>query len=101
MMCHKIGRSPMRSIGLGISSETSRIRTPRPPQKITTFMIIRCPHEARAATGEEFRSSDQVLPGCFSLGNSLWARGGWVGALIIPGHVVPGGRLLPAQGLRV
>jgi hypothetical protein len=30
----------MRSIGLGISSETSLIRTPKPPQKITTFIFL-------------------------------------------------------------
>jgi hypothetical protein len=38
MMCHKIGCEPTGIIGLGMLSEYSRIRVPRPPQKSTTFI---------------------------------------------------------------
>src|SRR5437016_11344125 len=38
MMCQRIGRDPMFTIGLGIVSENSRIRNPCPPQKRTTFI---------------------------------------------------------------
>src|SRR5216683_2938592 len=43
MMCHMIGCDPIGTIGLGMASEYSRIRVPRPPQKRTTFMALpRC-----------------------------------------------------------
>ena len=38
MLCHRIGRWPIGTIGLGMASEYSRSRSPRPPQKITTFI---------------------------------------------------------------
>src|SRR5688500_11537440 len=41
-MCHRIGRGPTGTSGLGTRSEKSRIRIPCPPQKITTF--IGSPH---------------------------------------------------------
>src|ERR671919_498009 len=37
MMCQRIGRFPTVIIGLGIRCVSSPIRTPRPPQKTTTF----------------------------------------------------------------
>src|SRR2546423_12240663 len=38
MLCQRIGREPIGTIGLGIASEYSRRRRPRPPQNTTTFM---------------------------------------------------------------
>src|SRR5918995_2968757 len=35
MMCQRIGRPPMGSIGFGTSALTSLIRVPRPPQRMT------------------------------------------------------------------
>src|SRR5215510_652844 len=40
MMCQRIGRYPMFTIGLGIVSENSRNRIPWPPQKRTTFIGV-------------------------------------------------------------
>src|SRR5262245_20169445 len=40
MMCQRIGRYPMFTIGLGIVSENSRNRVPCPPQKRTTFIGV-------------------------------------------------------------
>ncbi len=37
MMCHRIGRSPMLTIGLGRDAVSSESRVPRPPARITTF----------------------------------------------------------------
>src|SRR5882757_8268621 len=39
MMCHRMGRSPTGTIGLGRNSVSSRKRVPFPPQRITTFII--------------------------------------------------------------
>ena len=36
--CQSTGRLPIGTIGLGIRSEASRMRRPRPPQKRTTFI---------------------------------------------------------------
>src|SRR5215470_18005491 len=38
MICHRIGCEPTGIIGLGMFSEYSRMRIPRPPQKSTTFI---------------------------------------------------------------
>src|SRR5215204_1946995 len=57
MMCHKMGRYPIVTIGLGRPSPTSRIRMPRPPQKSTTFIAV-IPHWTESWS---FRSKD-VLP---------------------------------------
>ena len=38
MMCHRTGRPPMSTRGLGSRSLTSRIRVPMPPHRITTGM---------------------------------------------------------------
>src|SRR3989338_10438001 len=35
-MCHRIGLSPIRTIGFGMNSVSSFNRVPRPPQKMTT-----------------------------------------------------------------
>src|SRR6266540_5233477 len=35
MMCHRIGRSPIGSMGFGTSGFTSLMRVPRPPQRMT------------------------------------------------------------------
>ena len=40
MMCQRIGRLPIRIIGFGMRCVSSPIRTPRPPQKITTFIAV-------------------------------------------------------------
>src|SRR3954467_14054333 len=37
MMCHRIGRPPRSTMGLGRNSASSRIRVPCPPQRTTTF----------------------------------------------------------------
>src|SRR5262249_17102039 len=38
MMCQRIGRPPMSIIGFGTRRVSSPMRTPNPPQKITTFI---------------------------------------------------------------
>ena len=40
MMCQRIGRLPTVIIGFGIRCVASPMRTPRPPQKITTFIAV-------------------------------------------------------------
>src|SRR5262249_19927837 len=37
MMCQRIGRLPISTIGLGLISVSSASRVPRPPASITTF----------------------------------------------------------------
>src|SRR3989304_2642426 len=51
MICHRIGRPPISTIGFGSSSVTSLRRVPCPPHRITTFIRsplshshIRFPH---------------------------------------------------------
>src|SRR5262245_6227901 len=38
MMCHRIGRPPISTIGLGLTPVSSAKRVPAPPARITTFM---------------------------------------------------------------
>src|SRR5688572_14744899 len=38
MMCQRIGRPPISTIGLGLISVSSWIRLPSPPARIATFM---------------------------------------------------------------
>src|SRR5215208_3317793 len=37
MICHKIGRPPISTIGFGFTSVSSERRVPSPPARITTF----------------------------------------------------------------
>src|SRR5271155_1817569 len=39
MMCHRMGRPPISTIGLGRNSVSSLRRVPNPPQRITTFIV--------------------------------------------------------------
>src|SRR5437867_12934052 len=39
MMCQRIGLLPTRTIGLGLNSVSSLSRAPRPPHRITVFMV--------------------------------------------------------------
>src|SRR5438874_12795209 len=38
MTCHRIGRSPISTIGLGLCAVSSDMRVPYPPARITTFI---------------------------------------------------------------
>src|SRR4051794_40114015 len=38
MMCHRIGRPPISTIGFGRTSVSSASRVPRPPARIATFI---------------------------------------------------------------
>src|SRR6185312_16210015 len=38
MMCHRIGRPPISTMGFGRTALSSLIRVPKPPARITTFM---------------------------------------------------------------
>ena len=38
MMCHRIGRPPISTIGFGRTSVSSDRRVPSPPARITTFI---------------------------------------------------------------
>src|ERR1017187_475768 len=40
MMCHRMGRPPTSTMGLGRNSVSSRSRVPKPPHRITTFTTI-------------------------------------------------------------
>ena len=40
MMCQRIGRPPISTIGLGLVSVSSISREPRPPARMTTFIRI-------------------------------------------------------------
>src|ERR1700687_689024 len=39
MMCQRMGRPPISTIGLGRNSVSSRRRVPNPPHRTTTFII--------------------------------------------------------------
>ena len=39
MMCQRIGRPPISTIGFGRNSVSSRKRVPSPPQRMTTFTM--------------------------------------------------------------
>src|SRR6478672_723490 len=40
MICHRIGRPPISTIGLGLIVVSSEMRVPNPPARMTTFMIF-------------------------------------------------------------
>ena len=40
-MCHKIGASPISTIGFGLIEDSSLILEPLPPANMTTFTFIR------------------------------------------------------------
>src|SRR5450756_144001 len=43
MMCHRIGRSPISTMGLGLEAVSSDRRVPRPPARMTTFTTCSLP----------------------------------------------------------
>src|SRR5450759_355089 len=43
MMCHRIGRSPISTMGLGLAAVSSDRRVPSPPARITTFTTLPLP----------------------------------------------------------
>src|SRR5687768_2630263 len=54
MMCHKMGRPPIGTIGLGRNSVSSRKRVPNPPHKITTFILFRdCTFPCNYSQGQQ------------------------------------------------
>src|SRR6266446_10108582 len=40
MICHRIGRPPISTIGLSLIVVSSEMREPNPPASMTTFMIF-------------------------------------------------------------
>src|SRR5437763_16110896 len=73
MMCHTMGRLPMGSIGFGSSSLASRMRVPRPPQRMTAFTgrrsVMQFLDGRCAAPGNELadREADHVCAGAAQL----------------------------------
>src|SRR5215212_2957702 len=59
MMCQRIGRGPISTIGLGRYSVSSRSRVPWPPQRITTGMS-RLSILAMASPSKFYRGSENV-----------------------------------------
>src|SRR5437763_1639387 len=43
MMCQRMGRPPISTMGFGRTSVSSRRRVPWPPQRMTTFMLAAPP----------------------------------------------------------
>src|SRR6266850_2546109 len=50
MMCHRMGRSPISTIGLGRDAVSSDRRVPRPPARMTTFTARPLPPDDQAST---------------------------------------------------
>ena len=40
MMCYRIGIPPISIMGLGLNADSSEIRVPKPPARMTTFIIF-------------------------------------------------------------
>jgi len=40
MICQRIGRPPISIIGLGLKADSSDMRVPKPPARMTTFIKI-------------------------------------------------------------
>src|SRR5438105_2221587 len=74
MICHRIGRSPIGTIGLGRNSVSSRKRVPNPPQKITTFIAgnyimfsaVRNNKSLTTDDTDEHRCGNKKESACFS-----------------------------------
>src|SRR2546423_10877112 len=60
MMCQRIGRSPISTIGFGRVSVSSASRVPRPPARITTF--ISAPHPRPAGNDSSDGQRDPLRP---------------------------------------
>lgn len=64
MMCHRMGRAPISTSGLGLTTVSSARRVPRPPARITTRMRTprprRLPHAPYGSTRTRVRERDCV-----------------------------------------
>ncbi|MNN66228.1 hypothetical protein D3C81_1817920 [compost metagenome] len=55
MMCQRIGLPPTSIIGLGLRCDSSLIRVPRPPAKITAFIpFLSCSSQGSAKLYQAF-----------------------------------------------
>src|SRR5262245_35295730 len=93
MMCQRIGLPPISTMGLGRVSVSSVKRVPRPPARMTTFMMRRGGRPASLRQGGCRASCGKGGPG-----SALRPAGGpGVEIAIESGYVVPGGRLVPSR----
>src|SRR5216684_1311656 len=53
-MCHRMGRPPISTIGLGRRCVSSLIRVPSPPARITPFIDALPPSEQRFVFSQKF-----------------------------------------------
>src|SRR5690606_11195463 len=58
MMCHRIGRPPISTIGLGLMAVSSERRVPNPPASMTTFIASSIPAVPAAAGSDSGSSRD-------------------------------------------
>src|SRR3990167_2918830 len=42
MMCHSMGRPPISTMGLGLREVSSVILEPKPPARMTAFIVVPC-----------------------------------------------------------
>jgi hypothetical protein len=50
MMCHSIGLPPISTIGFGRTAVSSLSREPKPPARITAFIVVRLEHTVNDLT---------------------------------------------------
>src|SRR5437762_13804643 len=66
MMCQRIGRPPISIIGFGRKCDSSEIRVPRPPARMTAFMDAYMDSFAWLATPARWKRQDKSR-GCAGL----------------------------------
>src|SRR4051812_39987415 len=87
--CHRIGRPPISTSGLGSAALCSCSRVPRPPQRIATIICARLPgmdrdqRAARAAAYESERGEIVgLVPAGVRRGLDLGCSTGWLAAAL-------------------
>src|SRR4030042_6047448 len=72
MMCHRMGRFPICTMGFGLNSVSSLRRVPRPPQSMTTFINLSPPESLKSGSLHPTYETAELLEVCHTPGIPLW-----------------------------
>src|SRR2546428_6339793 len=94
MMCHRIGRPPISIMGFGLRWDSSLIRVPKPPARMTAFMTSILVGEDLATTQNPGLRASQLpyeahfatppAPACHGVGFNCLARSAATEAALAP-----------------
>lgn len=101
MICHRIGLSPISTMGLGFNTDSSLILLPFPPAKITTFIDLlfsfSCILQHPVIHKLDF-SSDKYISSAFGFTGTDFVASAKSWAEPLPANNIPLQSLPPAAG---